>query len=69
MLHHNRGQLDGYFIPIGEDYITIIHPFGDLWEISYSDLPNQLWEHVEERAKDPSIEPLIVQSGKDLLRE
>jgi len=69
MLHHDGDQLDGYFIPIGEDYKTLVNPFGGLWGISYSDLPDQLWEHVHERAQDPSIEPLIVQSGKDLLRE
>ena len=69
MLHHDGGQLDGYFIPIGEDHLTIVYPFGDLWGISYSDLPEKLWEHVEERAKDPSIEPLIVQNGEDLLRK
>lgn len=69
MLHHDGGQLDGYFIPIGEDYLTIVHPFADLWRITYSDLPEQLWEHLAERVKDPSVEPLIVQSGKDLLRK
>ena len=69
MLHHDGGQLDGYFVPIGEDHMTIVYPFGDLWGISYSDLPEQLWEHVGERAQDPGIEPLIVQSSEDLLKK
>ncbi len=69
MLHHDGGQLDGYFIPIGEDHMMMVYPFGDLWGITYSDLPEQLWEHLEERVQNPGLEPLIVQSGEDLLRD
>lgn len=69
LLHHDGGQLDGYFIPIGEDYMKIVYPFGDLRGISSSDLPGQLLQNLYERIEDPRIEPLIVKSGKDLLRK
>ena len=69
MLHHDGGQLDGYFVPIGEDYRTMVNPFGDLWGINTSDLPGQLYQNLCKRIEDPSIEPLIVKSGKDLLRK
>jgi hypothetical protein len=69
MLHHDGKKLDGYFIPIGEDYKTLVNPFGDLCVLKSSDLPGRLWQNLYERVADPSIEPLIVQNGEDLLRK
>lgn len=69
MLHHDGDQLDGYFVPVGEDYQTMVYPFENLKEISSSDLPDQLWQNLLVRTLDPSIEPLMAQSGRDLLRK
>ena len=69
MLHHDRDQLDGYYFPVGEERATMVYPFGEQWRISSSDLASQLFQNLYKRIEDPQIEPLIAQSGKDLLRK
>jgi len=69
MHHEEENQLDGYFIPIGEDLVTMVYPFGDMLSIGTSDLPEQLMKNLQARAQDPSTEPLIVQNSGDLLRK
>lgn len=68
LLHVNADdQIDGYYVPIGEDYKTMLYPFGNLLEDDTMSFWDKLRLNLMKRVYGKEVEPWIVQAGGNLL--